>query len=170
MASLSRAEIERLVAYTEWADHRCVRAAARLVTEDFVRDMGASFGSVRGTLHHILACEMLWLERLKGMGSSRLPDLGAIPDVVALRKRWRVFEAHRQSWVEGLRDGDGERVIAYSTVAGEPREGPLAHLLQHATVHSAYHRGQVALLLRLLGNAPPCTDMVEFDRQWKRCT
>ena len=31
---------------------------------------------------------------------------------------------------------------------------PIGELMQHAAIHGAHHRGQVALLLRLLGHAP----------------
>jgi len=38
----------------------------------------------------------------------------------------------------------------------------LGELVQHALNHSTYHRGQVALLIRRLGHAPPVTDYHDF--------
>jgi uncharacterized damage-inducible protein DinB len=38
-------------------------------------------------------------------------------------------------------------------------------LVQHATNHGSYHRGQVAVFLRQLGVKPPTTDLVAFDRE-----
>ena len=38
----------------------------------------------------------------------------------------------------------------------------LTDLIRHVTSHSAYHRGQVVLLLRQLGHAPPSTDYAVF--------
>jgi uncharacterized damage-inducible protein DinB len=39
---------------------------------------------------------------------------------------------------------------------------PLGELMQHAIVHGVHHRGQVALLLRLLGYAPGNFDILFY--------
>jgi len=38
----------------------------------------------------------------------------------------------------------------------------LEELVQHSLNHATYHRGQVALLLRQLGQVPPSTDYHDF--------
>jgi uncharacterized damage-inducible protein DinB len=39
---------------------------------------------------------------------------------------------------------------------------PVGELLQHAANHGAHHRGQVSLLLRLLGYAPENFDLLFY--------
>src|SRR5262245_19742422 len=93
----------RLFDYTVWANHRVMRAAATLSVDDFKRDLGSSFGGVRGTLCHILGAEWIWLERWKGVSPSTAIDVGEFADIVALRDSWTVIEDHRESWFKALR-------------------------------------------------------------------
>jgi uncharacterized damage-inducible protein DinB len=46
------------ISYNRWATRRLLHAAGVLSDEDLDRDLGGSFGSIRGTLRHIL-----WGER-----------------------------------------------------------------------------------------------------------
>ena len=39
---------------------------------------------------------------------------------------------------------------------------PLGELMQHAAIHGVHHRGQVALLLRVLGQVPGNFDMLFY--------
>ena len=93
---LVKDDLERLLDYNIWANHRLMRAAATLSVDDFKRDtLRASHGGVRGTLAHILSAEWIWLERWKGLSPTRHLDEGEFPDVVALRDRWTLIEGHR---------------------------------------------------------------------------
>ena len=53
-----------------------------------------------------------------------------------------------------------ERMQSSMTIRDE--QFTLGDLIQHVTNHSTYHRGQVVLLLRLLGRVPPPTDFALF--------
>ena len=46
--------------YNAWADHRTLDACAGLNEEQFTRDLGSSYRSVRDTLVHIMLVEWLW--------------------------------------------------------------------------------------------------------------
>jgi uncharacterized damage-inducible protein DinB len=158
-------DLGRLLDYTEWANHRIVRAAARLEVDAYRRDLGASHGGVRGTLAHMLSAEWIWLERFKGNSPPKLIDEGEFPDVLALKERWSAVEAHRRAWFEGLKERTLHAPLQYRATDGRAFEAPLAELLQHVVNHSSYHRGQVTLLLRMLGARPVATDLVLFDRE-----
>jgi len=45
---------------------------------------------------------------------------------------------------------------------GEKRSMPLGELMRHAANHGVHHRGQVALMLRLLGYAPGNFDLLFY--------
>ena len=55
---------------------RCLRA---LTPEQFTRDLGSSFGSVRDTLVHICGAEWIWLERWHGRAPTAIPKRGGFP-------------------------------------------------------------------------------------------
>ena len=163
---LDKDALSRLIDYTIWANHRVMRACATVSVDDFKRELGASFGGMRGTLAHIMWSEWIWLERWKGVSPSKPPfDEGEFKDIVALRERWKVVEDHRASWFEGLKPEDFRKPIRYKTLAGQAFEAPLWQLVQHVANHSTYHRGQVVAFLRQLGAKPLATDMVVWDRK-----
>ena len=70
-----------LYEYNSWANRRTLDACSALNTEQFTRDLGSSFPSVRDTLSHICEVESLWLERWQGHSGTflrpgiRLPHL-----------------------------------------------------------------------------------------------
>jgi uncharacterized damage-inducible protein DinB len=161
---LDKAEAGRLLEYTVWANHRVMRAAATVSVDDFKRDLGASYGGVRGTLCHIMGAEWIWLERWKGVSPGALIDEGEFEDIVALRDRWTVIEGHRDSWFKSLRPQAMAESLHYRTTTGAEFDAPLAHLVQHVANHSTYHRGQVVLMLRLLGAKTVSSDLVLWDR------
>jgi uncharacterized damage-inducible protein DinB len=162
---LQKADFVRLFEYTVWANHRAMRASALLTVADFRKDLGSSYGGVRGTLVHMLAAEWIWLERWKGISPTRFFDESEFPDVIALRERWVAIEEHRAVWLRELPKNGPTSKVRYKNVKGEVYEAPLWQLVQHLANHSTYHRGQVTTLLRLLGARPVGTDLLTWDRE-----
>ena len=146
-------DVRSLFAYDSWANRRLLDAAGLLTPDAFTRDLGASFGSVRGTLLHVLWGEKRWLQRW--VDGPDLPDPAPsdFPDCQSLAAAWTRLEHDRQAFAAELSDG---RLQASMSVRGSTYT--LAELIKHITNHSTYHRGQVVLLLRQLGHPPPATD------------
>lgn len=146
-------DVQSLFAYDEWANGRLTAAASQLTSEEYTRELGASFGSVRGTLVHIMWGERRWLQRW--VDGSALPDPGPndFEDASSLRNGWSQIAADRRAF---LADVTEERLQSTLSIRGQTYT--LAELIKHITNHSTYHRGQIVLLLRLLGHAPPATD------------
>ena len=144
-------------AYDRWANARLLDAADQLTSDEYVRDLGASFGSVRGTLIHIIRGEKLWLYRW--LTGSRMPDAapGDLPDCTSLKEAFTQWSNERRTFAEELTD---ERLEVTMNIRGE--DFRLADLIRHVTNHSTYHRGQVVLLLRQLSRTPPSTDYALF--------
>src|SRR4029077_16446581 len=73
--------------YNAWANRRLYDAAAGLSDADYRTDRGAFFGSLHGTLNHLLTADWVWMHRFTGQGPSptkldaiqheRLGDLAA---------------------------------------------------------------------------------------------
>lgn len=57
-------------AYNQWANGRIYDAAAELPEEELCRDVGAVFGSMLGTLNHLLAVDRVWMKRFTGEGDA----------------------------------------------------------------------------------------------------
>jgi hypothetical protein len=62
-------DIPLLYEYDRWANNRVLQAVSTLSSEEFTRDLGASFRSIRDTLVHILSGEWVGLR----IGTNRPP-------------------------------------------------------------------------------------------------
>lgn len=158
---MTPSQVELLYAYNRWANGRLLAVAATLRHELLIRDLGASYASVWGTLGHILWAEWLWLGRwleppCTGSNPLECSELGA------LRMRWAEIERQQLEFLRRLTAAELDRRISYENPPGTRWTYTLRQMLQHVVNHSTYHRGQVAAMLRQLGAVPPPTDYLVF--------
>jgi uncharacterized damage-inducible protein DinB len=151
--------------YNSWANRRTLEACGALSEDQFTRDLGSSFRSVRDTLAHICLVEWLWLERWLGRSPDKFPPAAELPTLESVNRRWAEIERNLLAYVSALQPEDIERVVQHKTTAGVPQSAPLGQMLQHLVNHGTYHRGQVATLLRQLGAKPISTDLIFFYRE-----
>jgi len=159
---MNREDIRQLYDYNAWANARVLDAAAALTPEQFTRDLGSSFPSVRDTLTHVMAAEHVWLARWRGHSPRRLLDAAEFPTLGDVRARWAEVERELSEFVRGVTDDSLGRVIAYTNTRGEEWRYALGQMMQHVVTHSAYHRGQVTTMLRQLGARAVLTDFLAY--------
>lgn len=167
--TMTKDDIQPLFEYDRWANRQVLRAGSALSTEQFTRDLGDSFRSVRDTLVHIIGGEWGWLTYWKEPAPSAafgadlwdrhntLFHADAFPNIAVVQAKWAEIEKERAEFVNGVTDESLQRLL--------PLRGTqvsLGHLMQHMANHSTYHRGQVALLMRQLGAKPLATDFHVF--------
>lgn len=170
---MDKDEIRLLFEYDRWANWRVLRAASKLSAEEFTRDLGGSYRSVRDTIVHIIAGEAGWLTYWK------LPEVRAgmlkefwerlngefhpeqFPTLSEVQAKWEMVEKEQREFVEGVTEESLGKTFPIGTV-----QIRLAHLLQHLANHSTYHRGQVAMMMRQLGREAVETDFAEFLMGW----
>lgn len=157
-------EVRQLYAFNRWATQRILEAVAALSDEQFRRDMGSSFPSIRDTLVHIMSAEWVWLSRWQGTSPSAMPDGWAQLGLDDLVPVWAHLDDALQAFVAQLADTDLDRSVSYRNLAGDPFVSPLSQMLRHVVNHSSYHRGQVTTMLRQLGAAAPSIDLILYYR------
>src|SRR5436190_20899202 len=59
---------EMFALYNRWANERLYDAVRLLSEEEFRRNRGAFFGSLCGTLNHLVVADRIWLRRFTGEG------------------------------------------------------------------------------------------------------
>ncbi len=81
-------------------------------------------------------------------------------------RRWETYEAQMRQFLASLTDAALTRSITYTipplALTGAGRIGDLLH---HAINHNTHHRGQVALLLRVLGQVPGNVDILFYHSE-----
>lgn len=158
-------DLQRLYDYGYWANRILFKAISQLTPEEFTRPVGGSYGSVRNTLVHVMSAEWGWLGRCGG------PERGArlnpedFPTLESLAETWSKVESHVRRFLSQLDDGDLARLAEYSGEGSGRRSMPVGELLQHTANHAVHHRGQAALLLRMLGHAPGNFDLLFYDAE-----
>lgn len=167
--NMTQQDLQILFAYDRWANNRTIRAASTLSADDFVRDLGGGFRSVRDTLVHIIGGEWLWLAYWKEppLTPDALAELIArrgvlfnpdeLPEAAAVQLKWAEVEKEQIEFVNRVTDELLEEMLPFRTTHVK-----LAHLMQHLANHSTYHRGQIAYMMRQLHAAPLATDFHVF--------
>lgn len=153
-------------AYNAWANGRVYESAAGLTEEEFGRDVGAFFGSMMGTLNHILAADRIWMKRFTGEGDAPTAlDAVLFPQLDRLRAAREAEDRRIAAWIEGL----GREALAgrftYMTVTDMRTVSQrLAPALDHFFNHQTHHRGQAHMILTVLGKPGPVLDLIYFQR------
>lgn len=145
--------IHKLIDHVKWAD-AALLAALRATPGSDTRAL---------TLYaHVVAVEAVWLARIAGRPADVAiwPSL-EIDDVANLAAR---SARELDAFVASLEPDDLNRVIDYRNSAGVPFRSTIEDILLHVALHGAYHRGQVALVIRGGGGEPASTDYIAFIR------
>jgi len=159
------ADFRTLYDFNAWANNRTLEACGALAPEQFLRNMGSSFGSVRDTLAHIYGAEFVWFERWHERNPGGLPQASDFPDLETVRQRLTEMDRNLIDFVASLTAQDLQRRVQFKTMAGLEVNQQLAPCLQHVVNHGSYHRGQVTTLLRQLGAKAVSTDLIYYYRE-----
>ena len=159
-------DVHLLIDYHYWARDRLLTAVEVLTPDQFTRDVGSSFRSVRDTLAHIYSAEWVWHSRwLRDSPTAHVaPDI--FTDVGAIRTMWLDHEARVRAFLATVDENGVNAVIEYTLFNGQPGGSKLWQMVQHVVNHASYHRGQVTTMLRQLGAPPPKSmDLIAFYRE-----
>ena len=158
--------LKTLVDYHYWARDRLLEAVDDLSPDEFRKELGNSFPSIRDTLVHLYGAECIWCARWEGNPPQSMPDPAGFPDLATIRGVWAAQEQKVRGVLEGLGEHGVGSVIEYRMLNGQPQAQPFWQMLQHLVNHGSYHRGQVTTMLRQLGQRPPKSmDLIAFYRE-----
>jgi uncharacterized damage-inducible protein DinB len=158
-------DFRALLDFHYWARDRLLEALEPLTTEQYTRDLGSSFKSIRDTLAHTYSAEWVWYSRWQGTSAAGHLPPERFPDVATIRSEWTAHEARMRAFLDRVGDDGLNRVIGYRMFDGTEAATPLWQMLQHVVNHASYHRGQITTLLRQLGAKPPQSmDLIAYYR------
>ena len=146
-----------MLEFNRWADERLLTACGQLTDEQYTREIGGSFPSIRAIVAHHDGALRAWGMRFDGGVVTALPTASEVPDVAtALRF---VAEGHETLAREAGRSAEVlNEIFTYRSILGMEVSLPRWALLRHVVNHGTYHRGQIANMMRQVGAAPPPTD------------
>jgi uncharacterized damage-inducible protein DinB len=152
-----------MAAYNEWQNRSLYDAAANLSDEERRKDRGAFFGSIHGTLNHVLWGDRAWLSRFT---PSPAPDAG-IGESASMVEDWDILRAERDktdaqilAWAAAMTEAGIEGDLTwFSGAANREITLPRWVLITHFFNHQTHHRGQVHAMLTAAGAKPDDTDI-----------
>ncbi|QEM82912.1 DinB family protein [Halomonas binhaiensis] len=167
-----------LARYNQWMNTKVYAAASHLPTEEQWKDRGAFFGSILGTLNHIMVGDILWLKRfathpsshasLHGIVSLAMPsslEQILIDEFEPLHQRRKWMDEQIINWIEQLSYRDLDDSLSYHNIQGTPATQPYSSLILHFFNHQTHHRGQVSTLLLQAGEDIGSTDLLDLIAQ-----
>jgi uncharacterized damage-inducible protein DinB len=155
-------DLQILFDYSHWANRKLFTAMSSLTPEQLAEPVSGKHGSVRNTMVHILSAEWGWIGRCGGPERGPALEAGNYSTVAALVALDKQIEELVRVFLASLRDEDLARIVEFTLGGPEKRSMPVGELLQHAANHAAHHRGQVSLVLRMLGYSPDNFDLLFF--------
>jgi uncharacterized damage-inducible protein DinB len=161
---ITPAYVRAMADYNRWQNRNLYGCADALTDEQRKQQRGAFFGSIHGTLNHLLFGDQIWMSRFAG---TPRPKAAGIPDSVAMYERWEDLERERAAsdeviigWAQKLEpawlEGD---LTWFSGAAKREVTKPKALLVAHMFNHQTHHRGQVHCMLTQCGLKPGDTDL-----------
>ncbi|MCG7535238.1 DinB family protein [Pseudoalteromonas sp. OOF1S-7] len=164
----------RLLAdYNQWMNQKLYTAAAQLSDAALKQDRGAFFGSILGTLNHLVVADLIWLKRYAACEAcaGALAAVVAQPgptsldqclfhDLAQLTDYRQWLDAQILGLLQDLQDSDLTSILTYRNSQGVTYHKPFASLLVHFFNHQTHHRGQVSTLLCQAGEDIGATDLV----------
>jgi uncharacterized damage-inducible protein DinB len=155
-------EITTLFEYGWWARDRLLATADGMSEEEFARENGFTYKSLRGILVHAMEAESFWRGRFTGERDIAKIGDDELRSVAELTERWAEEESRLRGFLNTLTDEvvNGEFVIRRRS--GEERKQPLWQLLVHVVNHGTQHRSEAAEALTMVGRSPGDLDFAAF--------
>jgi len=149
--------------YNKMANEKMNTVIKTLSPQEWNKDLGGFFKTLRACCHHIYICDYNYLKRFSNLRAfavfkdpffSRDPypsspllfeDMG---EYLAKRPE---MDAKLCAFAYELRDEDLGKILKYTTPKGDPVEKNFGGLVLHNFNHDTHHRGGISVYLELLG-------------------
>ena len=146
--------IQKMYEHLNWAN-QCILKTLQSI-EDENQEVNRLFS-------HILFAEKVWITRLRGLDSSRLPiwlevDMEVCAELVMQN------EESLTTFITNLANSDLDKLIYYTNSKGTEFKNSVRDILTHIALHGQYHRGQINSRLRAYGIEPVNIDFITFLR------
>ena len=143
-----------------WSNHRLHVACAQLSGGEYRKPRRAAFfGSIHGTLNHILLIDHYYQDRLAGRVEERFDyDRELAPDLPGLTAAQEAADRKLLDFILTLTEAGLEAPVTLSGYDGNAVQDPVRTVLLHLFLHQVHHRGQVHALLQETSVEPPQLD------------
>jgi uncharacterized damage-inducible protein DinB len=151
-------------------NERLYATCAELTDDQRKMNSRAFFGSIHGTLNHLLLGDRIWMGRFTGRPVSvgRL-DQELYAEFPELRSQRAITDDEIERWAGDLTDEDLAGKLEYTSVVNpQTRAYEMWVCVAHFFNHQTHHRGQLTTLLSQAGKDYGLTDLIWLPAVIKR--
>ena len=149
--------------YNRWQNRGLLAAAETLDAAARRKVRGAFWGSIAGTLSHLLWGDLVWMSRFDGgpRPDGGLSDSGDAFDIWEdWRRERQATDARIVGWAGRISQAELQGdLFWHSGAAGRAVSRPMGVCVTHFFNHQTHHRGQAHALLTMAGARPDATDL-----------
>lgn len=150
-----------------WARDRLLAAAEGMTEEEYARDCGLTYTSLRGILTHVLGAELLYFLRLTGQPAPPVDSAAAVtetnlPTIEAWKQRALEVETLVRSCLDSMTGDDLDSELTYVRRDGVKMVQPRWEVLTQVLQHGIAHRAEAAEALTMAGRSPGDLDFVIY--------
>jgi uncharacterized damage-inducible protein DinB len=162
-----------LASYNAWMNNKLLTAVQQLPAEQLYADRQAFFGSIFGTLNHLLVADIIWLKRfsthpanytaltpLQAIATPERLDQQLYSELPGLSAYRQFLDTMINTWSASLTEADLDYVLSYTNMKGVAANKCLFSLIMHFFNHQTHHRGQISTLLTQAGVDLGVTDLL----------
>jgi len=162
-----------LARYNADMNRKLYDAAAQLPPGELAADRKAFFGSLHGTMNHLLAADTIWLKRFSThpadfpalQATHALPQPASLTqsfgtDLPALRACREQLDAIILAWAPQVTEADLAHTFEYRSMRGDAYRRHFGDVVLHFFNHQTHHRGQASTLLSQAGVDIGVTDLL----------
>lgn len=159
-------DIALLFAYNRWAQEKVLAACRGLSEAELRQPVQASFGSLMGTLAHILGAEEVWRRRLQeGVSPERMVSPDDFAGLAALEAYWQTEATRLDGFVAGLDEAGLQRKARFRRISGDFEETTVWKALVHVVLHGMQFRAEAGAVLAGFGRSPGDIDLIYYLRE-----
>jgi uncharacterized damage-inducible protein DinB len=160
---ITSAYVRTMTEYNAEMNRRLYAAATRLTDADRRAPRGAFWGSIHGTLTHILWGDRQWMSRFDDWPKPATPikqSAQMIEDFAELRAAREQADTDISLWAAKVDEPWLARDLTwFSGAAGREIRAPIRLLVTHFFNHQTHHRGQAHAMLTAAGQDTGDTDL-----------
>lgn len=147
--------------YNRWFNGQVYDACHQVSRSGLMQDQKAYFGSIIGTLNHILVADKIWMGRFDGTPFAfKSLDQQLHQELIPLQQDRMETDQQISRFIRQLQSVSGN--LNYTDSFGVDRSLPMHQALGHLFNHATHHRGQVTTLLSQQGVDVGITDLARM--------
>jgi uncharacterized damage-inducible protein DinB len=159
---MDKTTIKLLAGYNQAANQKMDAVIAALTPEEWDKNLGGFFKSVRELCSHVYICDYILLKRYFTLRDFKLAKDGFFASEYTFKDV--LFPAQEEylakrpeldkkiiAFSEELAEGDFDKILKFADSKGIPREKNFGGAILHGFNHDTHHRGMISVYLEILG-------------------